>query len=112
MNFPDGFNDWRTYNLLFDIEIPDGCTAEYISDLVESFDKFKSTAMLYASLKPKEDGTYPSLKFIDIIDYYTGEDKHLFNKNIQDLFTINILDLNFPGIKKRTDIPTKKKEEK
>ncbi|KAM9974870.1 hypothetical protein ACTFIW_008340 [Dictyostelium discoideum] len=110
MNFSDDLNDWRTYEPLFDLEIPDGSTAEYISDLVESFDKYKSTAMLYASLKPKEDGTYPSFKFMDIINYYTGEDKHLINKNIQDLFTINILDLNFPGIKKRTDIPTKEEE--
>ncbi|KAM9941584.1 hypothetical protein ACTFIT_008146 [Dictyostelium discoideum] len=57
MNFSDDLNDWRTYEPLFDLEIPDGSTAEYISDLVESFDKYKSTAMLYASLKPKEDGT-------------------------------------------------------
>ncbi|KAM9960940.1 hypothetical protein ACTFIW_010100 [Dictyostelium discoideum] len=107
MNFQYTFNDWSTYEPLFDLEIPDGSTAEYVSGLVESFEKYKSTAMLYASLKPKEDGTYPSFKFLDVIDYYTGNER-LRNKNIQDLFTINILDLNFPGIKKRTDIPTKK----
>ncbi|KAM9983279.1 hypothetical protein ACTFIZ_000170 [Dictyostelium cf. discoideum] len=110
MNSEYDFNDWREYEQLFDIEIPDGSTAKYVSDLVESFEKYKSAAMLYASLKPKEDGTYPSFKFLDVINYYTGQDKYLFNKNIQDLFSINILDLNFPGSQKRTDIPTKKEE--
>ncbi|KAM9960156.1 hypothetical protein ACTFIW_009281 [Dictyostelium discoideum] len=101
--------DKNSYEPLYDIEIPDGSPAKLVSDLVESFEKYKSTAMLYASLKPKEDGTYPTFKFSDIMCYYSGDDRLLENKTIQDLFFINILDLNFPGVPKRKKAPKNKK---
>ncbi|KAK5574657.1 hypothetical protein RB653_009910 [Dictyostelium firmibasis] len=55
---------------------------------------------------------FPNFDFLDVIDYYQGCTL-LDNKNIKDLFGVNILDLNFPR-EKRTYIPgnSEKNEEK
>ncbi|KAM9963900.1 hypothetical protein ACTFIW_005541 [Dictyostelium discoideum] len=98
-------------NLIYDkfqeFYFPSHCTVECLNDFIESLEKYKSISTLYKSLKVNEDGSLPRFNFSDVLYYYNGNDSFNENKNIQDLFTINILDLNFPGFKKRTDIPPK-----
>ncbi|KAM9984041.1 hypothetical protein ACTFIZ_004734 [Dictyostelium cf. discoideum] len=93
---------------LFYFEFRKDCTAECIKDITAKFEIYKTATVLFQSLKVNEDGTLPPFRFLDVVNYYCGMDSLCENKNIQDLFSVNILDLSFPDATRRTDIPTKK----
>ncbi|KAM9945799.1 hypothetical protein ACTFIT_004074 [Dictyostelium discoideum] len=84
------------YDNLLEFEFGKNCTAECIKEVVERLEMYKTASILYQSLKVNEDGSLPPFQFRDVLNYYIGEDHLVQDKNIQDFFTINILDLNFP----------------
>ncbi|KAM9959867.1 hypothetical protein ACTFIR_000968 [Dictyostelium discoideum] len=99
------FNGYFSYDKFKEFYFPGHCTVECLNDFIESLEKYKSISTLYKSLKVNEDGSLPPFNFSDVLNYYggkdflvdnNGNDSFNENKNIQDLFTINILDLNFP----------------
>ncbi|KAN0028730.1 hypothetical protein ACTFIV_010582 [Dictyostelium citrinum] len=107
---PDFTENLFQYDNLLEFEFGEDCIAECIKEVVERLEMYKTASILYQSLKVNEDGSLPLFQFRDVLHYYSGSDHLVQDKNIQDLFTINILDLNFPGSRKRTDIPTKEEE--
>ncbi|EGC31932.1 hypothetical protein DICPUDRAFT_13521, partial [Dictyostelium purpureum] len=50
---------------------------------------------IFKSLKVSKDGTLPVFEFSDVFNYITGE-PILYQKNIQDLFKVNLLDFDIP----------------
>ncbi|KAM9959809.1 hypothetical protein ACTFIR_000910 [Dictyostelium discoideum] len=107
---PDFTEKLFQYDNLLEFEFGKNCTAECIKEVVERLEMYKTASILYQSLKVNEDGSLPPFQFRDVLHYQSGEDYLVENKNIQDLFTINLLDLNFPDGQKRTDISTKEEE--
>ncbi|KAM9979823.1 hypothetical protein ACTFIZ_006066 [Dictyostelium cf. discoideum] len=107
---PDFTEKLFQYDNLLEFEFGKDCTAECIKEVVERLEMYKTASILFQSLKVNEDGSLPPFQFRDVLNYRSGNDFLVQDKNIQDLFTINILDLNFPGTRKRTDIPTKEEE--
>ncbi|EAL62522.1 hypothetical protein DDB_G0289843 [Dictyostelium discoideum AX4] len=93
---PDSTEKLLQYDNLLEFEFGKDCTAECIKEVVESLEMYKTASILYQSLKVNEDGSLPLFQFRDVLHYHS-EDYLVEDKNIQDLFTVNILDLNFPG---------------
>ncbi|KAM9988774.1 hypothetical protein ACTFIY_004799 [Dictyostelium cf. discoideum] len=81
------------------------CYFNYTPHLENNSNKFPDYPNTLDSWKIKSR-MYQGSSRKDVLHYYSGEDYLVQDKNIQDLFTINILDLNFPI----SDIPTKKEE--
>ncbi|KAM9959622.1 hypothetical protein ACTFIR_000705 [Dictyostelium discoideum] len=79
---------------LFDIQFSFKYNADCINQISESIDLFKAYQILLKSIKLNEDGTIPYFALSDVFNYYGGLDDLVINKNIQDLFNVNIMDLD------------------
>ncbi|KAM9963915.1 hypothetical protein ACTFIW_005556 [Dictyostelium discoideum] len=90
----------------FDIEFTPRCSVKCINQLSECINMFKAYQILLGSIKINEDGTIPFFFLLSyVFNYYTGNDNFVENKNIQELFNVNILDLDFPFEKRSAGTP-------
>ncbi|EGC35959.1 hypothetical protein DICPUDRAFT_78377 [Dictyostelium purpureum] len=80
----------------------EACIQEYKTYMDEIIKKLQIISLINQSVKVKEDGTIPEFSICRVFAYYAGDEDA---EDIQDLFNINILDLDIPWVKKRTDIP-------
>ncbi|KAN0045643.1 hypothetical protein ACTA71_006021 [Dictyostelium dimigraforme] len=89
----------------FDIEFTPKCNVSCINQISEFINMLKAYQILLKSIKINEDGTIPLFLLSDVYNYYIGNDNFVDNKNIQELFNVNILDLDFPFEKRSTGTP-------
>ncbi|KAM9987311.1 hypothetical protein ACTFIZ_005355 [Dictyostelium cf. discoideum] len=103
-------------NSLLDIEFYSDCNADCIDQISKSIDLVKTYQILLKSIKLNEDGTIPYFDISDVFNYYEGLDDLVTNKNIQDLFNVNIMDLDMgprgEAVPPIVNNPEKKEEEK
>ncbi|EGC32835.1 hypothetical protein DICPUDRAFT_155190 [Dictyostelium purpureum] len=85
----------------------DECRQNFLKVYIELRETLDTFITLFRGIKLSKDGKIPMFSMFEVADYYEGKDRYLggVNKNIQDLFDINLLDLNIPFLKKRKDIP-------
>ncbi|EGC39211.1 hypothetical protein DICPUDRAFT_23669, partial [Dictyostelium purpureum] len=81
------------------------CRQEFIKTLEYIRERYRILIEIYKHLKKNEDGSFPKFDPDDVFFYYEGRDDEIQDKNIQDLFDVDILSLNISQFKKRTDIP-------
>ncbi|EGC39420.1 hypothetical protein DICPUDRAFT_23835, partial [Dictyostelium purpureum] len=88
------------YDQYWSFEFREDCTNECLQSYIQKLelDVIRAQTILdvYKSLKVPEGGTIPKFNFGDVMFYYQEKDDAISNKNIQDLFNINLSNLNFP----------------
>ncbi|EGC39210.1 hypothetical protein DICPUDRAFT_75219 [Dictyostelium purpureum] len=81
------------------------CRQEFFKTLEYLRERLKIQIEIFKHLKKNEDGSFPTFNIYDVYSYYEGRDDELQDKNIQDLFDVDILSMDISHLKKRTDIP-------